>query len=73
MSKHRIQLSDHFTYSRLLRFVLPCIGTMLFTSIYGIVDGLCVSNFVGKTAFAAARGISASKKRASAPFELDLY
>ena len=36
-----------------LRFVLPCIGTMLFTSIYGIVDGLCVSNFVGKTAFAA--------------------
>ena len=53
MSKQRIQLSDHFTYSRLLRFVLPCIGTMLFTSIYGIVDGLCVSNFVGKTAFAA--------------------
>ena len=43
MSKQRIQLSDHFTYSRLLRFVLPCIGTMLFTSIYGIVDGLCVS------------------------------
>ena len=37
----------------LLWFVLPCIGTMLFTSIYGIVDGLCVSNFVGKTAFAA--------------------
>ena len=52
MSK-TIQLSDHFNYSRLLRFVLPCIGTMLFTSIYGIVDGLCVSNFVGKTAFAA--------------------
>ena len=37
MSKQRIQLSDHFTYFRLLRFVLPCIGTMLFTSIYGIV------------------------------------
>ena len=53
MSKQPIQLSDHFTYSRLIRFVLPCIGTMLFTSIYGIVDGLCVSNFVGKTAFAA--------------------
>ena len=50
MSKQRIQLSDHFTYFRLLRFVLPCIGTTLFTSIYGIVDGLCVSNFVGKTA-----------------------
>ena len=53
MSKPPIQLSDHFTYGRLLRFVAPCIGTMLFTSIYGIVDGLCVSNFVGKTAFAA--------------------
>ena len=53
MPKHPIQLSDHFTDSRLIRFVLPCIGTMLFTSIYGIVDGLCVSNFVGKTAFAA--------------------
>ena len=39
MSKQAIQLSDHFTVSRLLRFVAPCIGTMLFTSIYGIVDG----------------------------------
>ena len=53
MPKQKIQLSDHFTPARLLRFVLPCIGTMLFTSVYGIVDGLCVSNFVGKTAFAA--------------------
>ena len=53
MAKAKIQLSDHFDYPRLLRFVLPCIGTMLFTSIYGVVDGLCVSNFVGKTAFAA--------------------
>ena len=53
MAKTKIQLSDHFDYPRLLRFVLPCIGTMLFTSIYGVVDGLCVSNFVGKTAFAA--------------------
>ena len=53
MPKEEIKLSDHFDYSRLIRFVLPCIGTMLFTSIYGIVDGLCVSNFVGKTAFAA--------------------
>ncbi len=48
-----IQLSDHFTYPRLLRFVLPSIGTMVFTSIYGVVDGFFVSNFVGKTAFAA--------------------
>lgn len=48
-----IQLSDHFTYKRLLRFVLPSIIMMVFTSIYGVVDGLCVSNFVGKTPFAA--------------------
>ncbi|MGN0706380.1 MAG: MATE family efflux transporter [Faecalibacterium sp.] len=53
MAKEPIRLSDHFTTARLLQFVMPCIGTMLFTSIYGIVDGLCVSNFVGKTAFAA--------------------
>ena len=53
MPKQTIQLSDHFNVSRLLWFVLPCIGTMLFTSVYGIVDGLCVSNFVGKTAFAS--------------------
>ena len=48
-----IQLSDHFTYKRLLRFVLPSIIMIVFTSIYGVVDGLCVSNFVGKTPFAA--------------------
>ena len=48
MPKKAIQLSDHFTYSRLLRFVLPCIGTMLFTSVYGIVDGLCVSTLWAK-------------------------
>ena len=49
----RIQLSDHFTYGRLLRFVLPSIVMMVFTSMYTIVDGLFVSNFVGKTPFAA--------------------
>lgn len=49
----RIQLSDHFTYPKLLRFVMPSIIMMIFTSIYGVVDGLFVSNFVGKTAFAA--------------------
>lgn len=49
----RIQLSDHFTYKKLIRFVLPSIIMMIFTSIYGVVDGLFVSNFVGKTAFAA--------------------
>lgn len=49
----KIQLSDHFTYKMLLRFVLPSIIMMVFTSIYGVVDGLFVSNFVGKTPFAA--------------------
>lgn len=49
----RIQLSDHFTYKRLLRFVLPSIIMMIFTSIYCVVDGLFVSNFVGKIPFAA--------------------
>ena len=49
----RIQLSDHFTYFKLIRFVIPSIVTMIFTSIYGVVDGLFVSNFVGKTPFAA--------------------
>lgn len=48
-----IQLSDHFTYKKLLRFTLPSIVMMLFTSIYGVVDGFFVSNFVGKTPFAA--------------------
>ena len=48
-----IRLSDHFTYSKLLRFTLPSIVMMVFTSIYGVVDGLFVSNFVGKTAFAS--------------------
>ncbi len=49
----KIQLSDHFNYKRLLRFVMPSIVMMVFTSIYGVVDGLFVSNFVGDTAFAA--------------------
>lgn len=49
----KIQLSDHFTYSKLLRFVFPSVVMMVFTSIYGVVDGLFVSNFAGKTAFAA--------------------
>lgn len=48
-----IKLSDHFSYRRLLRFTLPSIIMMIFTSIYGVVDGLFVSNFAGKTPFAA--------------------
>lgn len=49
----KIQLSDHFSYGRLLRFTMPSIVMMIFTSIYGMVDGYFVSNFVGKTAFAS--------------------
>lgn len=48
-----IKLSDHFTYKRLIRFVVPSIAMMIFISIYGVVDGFFVSNFVGKTEFAA--------------------
>jgi len=53
MKKDIIQLSDHFTYGRLLRFTMPSIVMMVFTSIYSVVDGIFVSNFAGKTAFAA--------------------
>ena len=49
----KIQLSEHFTYSKLLRFVFPSIVMMIFTSIYGVVDGIFVSNYVGSTSFAA--------------------
>lgn len=48
-----IQLSEHFTYRKLLRFTLPSIVMMIFTSIYGVVDGIFVSNFAGKIPFAA--------------------
>jgi putative MATE family efflux protein len=51
--KDEIQLSDHFSYGRLIRFVIPSVVMLIFTSIYGVVDGLFVSNFVGKTPFAA--------------------
>lgn len=49
----RIQLSDHFTYRKLLTFTLPSILMMIFTSIYGVVDGLFVSNFAGDIPFKA--------------------
>lgn len=48
-----IQLSDHFTYKKLLRYTLPSVIMLVFTSIYGVVDGFFVSNFVGKTPFTA--------------------
>lgn len=49
----RIQLSDSFSYGRLLRFTSPIILMMIFTGIYGMVDGLFISNYAGKSAFAA--------------------
>ena len=48
-----IKISDSFNYRKLLRFTLPSIAMMIFTSIYGVVDGFFVSQFAGKTAFAA--------------------
>lgn len=53
MESTRIRLSDHFTYGKLLRFTLPSIAMMVFSSIYGVVDGYFVSNYAGKTPFAA--------------------
>lgn len=53
MDQKQIQLSDHFSYHKLMRFTLPSIIMMIFTSVYGVVDGFFVSNFVGKTPFAA--------------------
>lgn len=52
MKKDVIQLSDHFTLGRLFGFCLPSVVMMVFTSIYGVVDGYFVSNYVGKTPFA---------------------
>ncbi len=49
----KISLSEHFTYKKLLRFTLPSIAMMIFTSIYGVVDGFFVSNFVGKAEYTA--------------------
>ena len=48
-----IQLSDHFTYGKLIKFTIPSIAMMIFTSIYSVVDGFFVSNFAGKVAFSA--------------------
>lgn len=49
----RIQLSDHFTFGKLLRFTFPSMVTSIFISLYGIVDGLFITNFSGKSALAA--------------------
>ena len=52
-SKNEIKLSDHFTYGRLLKFTMPSIVMMIFTSIYGVVDGFFVANFAEESAFPA--------------------
>ncbi|MBR4279403.1 MAG: MATE family efflux transporter, partial [Clostridia bacterium] len=49
----RIHLFEHFTYKKLIKFTLPSIAMMIFTSIYGVVDGYFVSNYVGSTPFAS--------------------
>lgn len=49
----KITLSEHFTFGKLFRFTLPTVVMMIFTSVYGVVDGFFVSNFVGKTPFTA--------------------
>lgn len=51
--KEKIKLSDHFTYGKLFRFALPSVIMLVFSSIYGVVDGLFISNFAGKTEFSA--------------------
>lgn len=51
--KNRIELSEHFTFEKIIRFTLPSVLGMVFTSIYGIVDGFFVSNFAGSRSFAA--------------------
>lgn len=48
-----IQISDHFRFGKLFRFVLPFVVMLVVTSVYGVIDGLFISNFVGKTPFAA--------------------
>lgn len=51
--KYADKILDHFDYKRLLRFTCPSMVMMVFTSLYSVVDGFFVSNFVGKTPFAA--------------------
>ena len=51
--EQKIQLSDHFGYKRLIRFTVPSILMVIVTSVYGVIDGFFISNFVGKTPFAA--------------------
>ena len=49
----RIQISDSFNFKKLIRFTMPSIIMLIFTSVYGVVDGFFVSNYAGKTPFTA--------------------
>lgn len=49
----KIGLAEHFTYRKLLRFTFPSMIMMVLTSIYGVVDGFFISNYIGATPFAA--------------------
>lgn len=53
MRNNTIKLSDHFTYKKLLRFTVPSIVMMICTSMYGVIDGIFVSNYIGKMSLAA--------------------
>ena len=53
IKKNTIQLSDHFNYAKLLKFTFPSIAMIIFTSIYGVIDGFFVSNYVNEAAFTA--------------------
>ena len=66
----RIKLSDHFNYGHLLRFTMPSIIMMIFSSVYGVVDGFFVSNYAGKTAFAAVKPNSFTDFHTTAPFKV---
>ena len=73
LKKHfmaNIQLSDHFNYRKLLRFTLPSVAMMIFTSIYSVVDGVFVSNFVGKTPFAAIKDIDIAFLPCNQPYTM---
>lgn len=53
LNNMKIQLSEHFTYRKLIKFTLPTVIMMIFSSIYGVIDGIFVSNFVSNEAFAS--------------------
>lgn len=67
-----IQLLEHFTYKKLIRFTIPTVAMMIFTSVYGVVDGLFVSNVAGSESFAGVNLIMPAL-RCIEPFILTVY